>query len=366
VLAVFTAGIVLVATGLPTAAQPRESKLEGTIYSAEGEPVPGCRVVTRFVDGTEVFISPPSDESGRYAIEIPSFQDYVLVALVAPTGGRVDLPGSEPFSATPGTVERDITIPMPSAPRPRRGLKGLVGADRLFLSFVEDPATVAGPYGEFQLDAQFSDQVDSTAGVLIGAFSFDSLPRVEIGLRVGYAEVDPKGYSSQSGATDLELWGKLHMYRSAGNRWDLALGALMTFPTGDQDAGLSPDALQSKIFFAGSYAFRTTALVFNVGARATEDAWWVAPDGVKYAVDGRISGSAGIGVIVPLSRSTSLVYEIAYDGEQFEDAGSDTRALAGLNWRTHPHGLLRVGVAAGVESNVPPDAELIVGYALTY
>jgi len=54
----------------------------------------------------------------------------------------------------------------------------------------------------------------------------------------GYGEIRPGGADSESGALDLDLWGKLQLIRTADGKWDVAAGALMKLPTGDDDAGL--------------------------------------------------------------------------------------------------------------------------------
>jgi hypothetical protein len=347
--------------GTLVAAEDGTTSVEGTILDAAGDPVPECRVVVRLADGVEVFISSPSDRDGRYAVVVPSGENYVIVALVAPNGARVTPAEPERLRAEGARVSRDLTVPTPVLPRSRRGGKQLGGADRLFLSFVEDPALVGRQHWEVQA-ASARDYVlaDFTVARVIAAFTYWELPRVEFGARAGYGEIKPPGAGSETGATDLDLWGKYHLHRSEDGRWDVAIGALLTLPTGDEDAGLGLDAAQAEWFGAASRAFDAAVLVGHVGVATSEDG---RVRGIS--LDGQVAASAGLGVIVTLSREASLVFEASYDGARFERTDSDALLLTGFNWQVHWRGKLRAALAAGLADS-SADAELIVSYAVAH
>jgi hypothetical protein len=253
---------------------------------------------------------------------------------------------------------RDVQIPVPLEPLPRSLVHEGGGPDRLFLSFVEDTALVARNYVEFQIDATDFEHGDRQAVLAIGAFQLAAVPGVEFGARTGYADLDrPPG--DGSGALDFELWGKLHLLRSANNRIELTAGALLTLPTGDEDAGLGQDALQSKLFLASSYDLGAAALIGHVGLRTTEDG-----SAAGVPLEGQVSGSVGLGVVVPFSPDFSLAFEATYDGERFEDADDDSRVLVGFNWRLWK-GKLRGALAGGL-TDAAPDAQGLIGYALAF
>ena len=354
-------GLCLVMAGGVTvlAEQDGATTVEGRIFDAAGEPVADCRVVARIAEGTEVFISSRSDAEGRYSIVVPSGESYVIVALIAPTGARVTLP--EPLQANLARVSRDLRIPLADTPGPRIGVNRLGGADRLFMSFVEDPALVGPQYWELQIGAAADNEAADLRVVrIVAAFTFRGLPRVEVGARSGYGEIRPSGADSESGALDLDLWGKLQLVRSANGRWDVAAGALMKLPTGDEDGGLGRDATQSELFVAASHRLKSVVLIGHVGIVTSEDGTVAGA-----FLDGEVTASTGLGVLVPLSSDASLVFEASYDGARFEQTDSESRVLAGLNWQVHPRGKVRAALAAGL-ADASADAELIAGYAVAF
>jgi hypothetical protein len=347
VLATFA---VLLAWGVVRA---ETTVLEGRILDAAGEPVVGYRVVARIVGGTEPFLSRPSDEEGRYSLSVPAGNEYSIVALFSPTGRRVALGESEPFVATAGRLTRDVTLSRLTPPTSRGALGG---ANRLFFSFVEDPAITPRQYLEIQLDAAWDgQQPDISTGRLIGAFGFSRFSRLEIGLRAGYAEIRHSASSSESGMTDLDVWAKFLLQHS--RKWGTAVGALVRLPTGDADRGLGQDSVQTELFLTGSRSFGETVLVGSAGAVFSQDG--------KVAgqpLEGRTALSAGLGVIAPLSQDVGLVFEAGYDGERLRGLESESLVLAGLDWQVHLRGKLRIALAAGLESS-SPDGAFLLGYA---
>ena len=351
-------GILLACT--LAGAEGGETRLEGTIRNAAGQPVPECRVIARALEQAEFFVSPPSDEQGRYTVEVPANGNYVLVALVSPTGGRFELPEAEPLAVQAAPVSRDVTIPMPIPPDPRGSIKSHESVDRFFLSFVEDPALVRYRHYEAQLDYKEADFADSTVVRGIVAVQLESVPRVEIGARLGYGNSEIDGFVDDSGMTDLDVWGKFHIKRTADNRTDMALGVIATLPTGDTDSGLGRDALQSKVFFGASYAWKEVLLVANGGIAA-------AGNGEAFGVplEGEIAPAVGVGVLVPLWPGISVVFEANYEGERFKGTKPDSNLLTGLNWQLREHGKLRLGFSLGL-GETSDVAEIVAGYAFVY
>jgi hypothetical protein len=335
--------------------------LEGTIFDAEGTPVPGCRVVVRQAGGDGVFVSTPSAPDGSYSLELPSGDQYVVVAAVSPLGGRATVPDSSRVSATPGVVHRDIHLPMSAEPGPRHAAKVLDGSDRLYLTLVEDPLLVERWRWEVQAQLADIDYADRYTLQAIGAMQLPWLPRVELGARAGLAMLGgADDLDDDTGSTDLDLWGKLHAYRSSSGKLDLSVGALATLPTGDDSIALGSDALQSKLFLGASRALSSAVLVGHLGLRTTEDGTVAGK-----AVEGKLSGTASAGIVVPFNPKASFVVEANYEGSRFEETFAESFALFGVNWRAHMHGTLRGAVAGGLTRG-SPDFQLIVGYARDY
>jgi hypothetical protein len=353
---------LLLVSGTPALAEEGSTAfVEGTVLDVGGETLPDYRIVARVADGVEVFISPPTDAKGRYGITLPSGRSYLIVALIAPSGARVALPESEPLRVDGDRHTRNVRVPAAAPADPGRGGNQVGGADRLFLSFVEDTALVDGQYWELQIDsASDNDAPDLAAARVIAAFRHWELPRVEFGARAGYGEIRPRGAASESGALDLELWGKFHLHGSPNSKWELAAGALMTLPIGDEDSGLGRDAAQSELFFAASCSLAPVTLIGHVGVVTSENG-----EVAGLSLEGQVAASGGLGLIVPLSPDASLVFEADYDGARFEETDTEARLLSGFNWRLPWRGKLRAAIATGL-ADASPDAELIVSYAVAF
>lgn len=138
------------------------------------------------------------------------------------------------------------------------------------------------------------------------------------------------------------------------------MGALITLPTGDEEAGLSADSTRAEWFVAASRTFAAAIVIGHAGVAANEGG-----ELAGRPLDGEIAASAGLGLLVPLSGRASAVFEASYDGARFERTDSESRILAGVNWQIHLRGKLRAALVAGL-ADASPDAELIVGYALTF
>ncbi len=359
-LAVCCMAIPAMAAGNEENQDQAEVALQGQITNAAGMPVPECRVVARVAEGSDVFISLPSDKDGRYEIPVPVGGRYKIVALVSPTGGRVAV-DTGTLEADSGRVDADLRLPMPVAPQPRRVMKDLGGVDRMFLSFVEDPALALRQHWEAQAAVGDFDGVDRYDSRLVAAFQFPGLPRAEFGLRGGFRGLEGRSFvPDDSGISDLDVWAKVHAYRSTNNRTDLGFGALLTFPTGDPDSGLGDDAVQSKVFVTLSYAMRFAALIAHAGVRT-------ADDGERFGLplEGEVSPAGGVGLLFPFSTRFSMVLEAKYDGERFKNTEAESQALVGLNWRVSRVGVLRFAVAGGLEDG-SPDSEIVFGYTVRY
>jgi hypothetical protein len=337
-----------------------QSTVEGTVRDAVGQPVANVRVVAREKDGVEAFVSVPSDEEGWYFLAVPANGSYVVVALISPTGGRVAMPESEPLRVGSAKLQHDVQLPLAMGPTPRKNGVDTGGAERLFLMFVEDPALVDDPYLEGRVDFADYGSVDTLGVDLIFATPFGALPRIEWGLAGGFANVSRSGGSDESGARDLDLWGKFAFYRSANNRTDMAFGALLTLPTGDDAIGLGRDALQSKLFYSASYAFRDLALIGSVGVRVTGDGMIGG-----LSLDGAVSGTAAIGVSLPLWHSITLTTELDYQSERFDGFGEESRVAFGVDWRIFARGVFRGAVIGGLVDD-SADARIVAGFGYSF
>ncbi len=241
----------------------------------------------------------------------------------------------------------------PSAPPP----PGAVHT-RLFLAFAEDAGFVPQQWWEGRLGFTDGDPVDATVGELVVAVR--PYRRVEAGLRVGFGSTDAPGRLPEgSGATDLDLWAKWHVATlGEGARTDVAVGALVTVPTGDDTAGLGQDAFGLALFGAIRHGLaREARFVAHAALRFNEDGRTL---GVR--LEGRTSARLGLGLLVPLDDTFQLIGEVVGETERFRRQDADFRLLGGVQWGLTERGYVRAALALGLTDGAP-DGQLLVGYA---
>lgn len=346
-LAVVAGGAVAAQASIP---------ISGTLTDDQSRPLEGYRIVFRNTGTVTVFLSEPAGPDGRFRAELPEGQGFVCVAVIDPVGVRTTVEGAEPFMVEPGLAPA-IVVPMgdvveaPEAAFP--------GSDRLFLSFVEDSAIVAGQRYEARLDFGGADAGDTWLTSFVAAVQLASIPRVEFGGRIGYATIDlPSG--SESGVTDTDLWAKFLLGRTGSGRTELAVGAVATLPTGDEDSGTGFDALRSEVFGAARFAFPSFVVTTTLGLRVNEDG-----EAFGVRLDGQVAPSLGAGVVVPLWGEAGFVGEMRWEGERFDGTDASGEVLAGVNWRPLPNGAARLAVGAGFDDGAP-DWRVVLGYAFEF
>lgn len=342
----------------PVGAQEARVNVQGTVLSVQGEPLAGFRVVFRLSAGTDVHLSDPTSVEGEYAVLLPAGTLYEIVAVISPAGKRIALDPA-PVQVAPG-ARRNLMVDVSVLPDPERVRPPFPGADRLFLSFVEDTAVVARYRAEAQLELDDLDAGDLLVLRGVGAAQFASIPNVEFGARLGYADLDASAAGGGSGATDLDLWAKLRVGPSLLPNAEFAFGGLVTLPTGDEANGQSFDALRSKVFAALRHRFERWILAAHVGLRFNEDG-----DVGGIRLDGRTAGSASFAVIAPIGERLAVVGEAAFEGKRFDGGESEARLLAGVNWKPLRLGALRLAIAAGLADGAP-DSQIVAAYAFDF
>ena len=238
------------------------------------------------------------------------------------------------------------------------------GTDRLFLGFAKDASLADQQWWEGQLEITDHDALETVAVNLV--FALRPVDRFEFGGKVGFADSDlPGPFDSLegSGATDLDLWGKYEL-GSLDDGSDLAVGIVLTVPTGDDAAGLGRDSFNIGAFLSSRKAMDGFELVGHIGANFNGDGRIFGVD-----LDGKVSAELGAGLVFPMSEEFSLIAEAQVETEQYKDAGdigdTDTRVLGGIDWKLGSHGMLRGAVAFGLTDGAP-DTQLILGYAARF
>ena len=343
-----------------TPAMAQELMIKGSVVDAEGTPAAGHRVVFRQEDAPEIFISDPTDEAGEYRILLPAGQRMVPFSLILSSGKRFGLGDLPAMIASPGArmeIQLEVVlIPEYEWPRP-----GFQGADRLFLSFIEDPAIVDWLRAEGQLEYATAESEDRFVARYVTAAQFSGLPNVEFGARIGIASLDRTGGGPDgSGATDLDLWGKMVLRPGRSGLPSVAFGGEITLPTGDKNAGLSYDAFSSQLFGAARFLLPKGEISFHLGVRSTG-----AGEIAGIPLDGEVSGKAGLGYLVAVTPRLVLVAEAKYEGKRFESGEDDARLLFGVNWQPISAGVIRLALAGGLTDGAP-DVQLLAGYSYDF
>jgi hypothetical protein len=344
--------------GTPALAQVTVIPVTGSVTDAAGAPVAGFRVVFRDAETSEISLSDPTDEEGSYRLSLPAGGSWAPVSVISPGGKRIGLPNQTSAPVKPGArweIALDIVIATVVEPRP------FGGADRLFLSFVEDAVFVERRHAEADIVALDFDGGSTFVSQLVAAFAFESLPRLEFGARLGYAGTDfDEPLSDQTGLTDLEAWGKFSIGKSlqSSTRW--TAGFLLTFPTGEVETGVAGDAFRSKLFGAVRFDVGSVTVSANAGLRVNEDL-----DVGPVTLDGTVAGSFGAAAIYPVNDKLVLVGELTYEGKRVDEGEDDARLLGGVNWKPLREGFFRLALAAGLADGAP-DTQLIVGYAFDF
>jgi hypothetical protein len=343
--------------GAPLFAQQPLIPVNGRLTDAEQQVVVGYRVVFR-TGADEILLSPPTDEEGAFRLDVRTGTNCAPIAVVSPTGERLAIEGVTYQAVLPG-VRFDIELGI--AIRPARDPRPFRGADRLFLSFVEDVAFVSGLRAQAQLIATDGPDASRYVSEFLAAYNWTALPTLEVGGRIGFAgaEFDLDGRGA-TGPTDLEIWGKYLAGASLkrGVRW--VPGAVLTLPTGDADTGLSAEALRLKLFGSARREFGPVTVSANLGLRFNDDA---EIDGTQ--LEGQLAGALGVAALMPFGDRVVGVAEFYYEGKRFEQSEDDGRLLVGANWKALSHGFLRLALGLGLTDG-SPDVQFVAGYTFEF
>lgn len=233
-----------------------------------------------------------------------------------------------------------------------------LGADRLFLGFIEDTALVNKQWWEGQVDYADGDNLDQTHLRLVTAFR--PVSRLEIGGTLAYGWSSNSGpLPSGSGLSDMNVWGKWN-FGTVGGATEFGAGGIVTVPTGDDGVGLGYDAFALEGFGALRHRVNDWILSARVGLQFNADGRIFGTD-----LDGKTSAVIGAGALWGVSTRVSLVGELGIRTERFENTDSDARILAGINWRPANQGVVRGAIAIGLTDGAP-NFQVLGGYAYTF
>jgi hypothetical protein len=230
------------------------------------------------------------------------------------------------------------------------GAGSINNENRLFQRFIEDGAVTAGVWVEPQFRFQrFGNRDVYTLGPVIAVNVAED---VEVGGRINLETLNFNPGGTQTGFTDMEVYGKVRLTTSPSQ---VSLGALLKFPTGETSKLLGTGETDVAFFLGYRRDFKGISFVANGGFRITQD-----PDtNPPGLLEGESSVQLGGAALFAFTSKTAGVVEASYETERINGAGSDFRLTIGGEHRHTDSFMSRVGLAWG-SGNSAPDFELIV------
>jgi len=233
---------------------------------------------------------------------------------------------------------------------------------RFFEHFFNDAAVVNSKH--LEVGARYADY-DKRSGFLIGAQGgMPVFEKLDIGMRLGLLNSDPDRGDSESGITDIDLWGRYHL--NLPFKANLTVGGMLTLPVGDEDVGegdfdfgafaAARMPLDKGFVIMGSVGLNfversgCSTRVSVTGAPNFEEpsfaevGVWCEPDGK----DRELSMHLGGGGIFELSPETHLIGEVGIDTEE------DFFALTGgVDHALSANSRLRAALDIGLDDGAP-------------
>ncbi len=243
-----------------------------------------------------------------------------------------------------------------------------IGNDhRLFQNFVEDGAITENVWfeGQFRFQSFDDSRMLSIRPVLAASFAED----FEVGGRFGLATVDPERGDTESGFTDLDLYGKI---RLTTKPTQLSVGLLLDLPTGEEDKSLrlGTGEMDLALFGGIRHDFGAVSLVGNAGLRINQDPDVTDSDVLRAIglpggseAEGETSIELGGALLFAMTQRLAGQLEVSYETERIDGLGSDLRVTVGGEYRLRESLGLRMAGAVG-QGDGAPDYEVIFSTVL--
>jgi len=232
------------------------------------------------------------------------------------------------------------------------------GDDRFFIRFVEDAGIVPSYWLEgkaaittntpaFDPNTRGGGEADLLS--VTPVFAMNVAEDLEFGARLSLVSRDAENSGRDTGLSDLDLWGKVSV---VSDPVKIALGILVTAPTGSSDKFLGTGETNVEFFGGIRKDLSHVTLAGNVGLRINQDAEFD-----NLSVEGKNSILFGAGVLIPVGANTVVSAEWAFETERFEGMKNDSRLMGGVQYRQNESLMYRGAVGGGM-SDGSPDFEL--------
>ncbi len=229
--------------------------------------------------------------------------------------------------------------------------------DRLMQRPEWDGAVMQSSWIEGALTFQEWDSDLSEAGVwTLGPTFITSLPSnrdIELGGRADIMYYDPDGFDSETGVSDIDIWGKYQFIKTP--EYMLSAGLLLTLPTGSEEI-VHPHAsgeINIEGFAAGRYRVDSQmAIIAHMALRKNSD-MDVEINNVEVRIEGETQIAVGGGVIYELTSDLCLQGELNAATEAYDEFDNDIQLRVGADYQVAPDLMLRGGTAIGLDEGAP-------------
>jgi len=239
-----------------------------------------------------------------------------------------------------------------------------------------DGAVVSGKWlsGEFRYQKyEIGDDEDADV-IAFGptfAASLPNLPELELGTRLWLMNEDYDHFKSETGLSDIDLWGKYQFFNNNGLM--LSGGLMFSLPVGCEGV-VHPRAtgeFNLELFGAARYNIdEVFSVVGHLGIRKNSDMESeLEGKGSNADVEGEIDGETqfeiGGGIIYQLQYNLNILGELNIATEAYDDAENDIELTGGVEYMLQPNLSLKGGLGLGMDDGAP-DFELIIGGTVTF
>lgn len=234
------------------------------------------------------------------------------------------------------------TTPRASAPSPYTTTEDLRDV-RPFQAWLTDATWTSGV--DVEPVAEFAN-LDDASGIFAGAQgAFWLSEDFEVGGRWGFLSIDPENFDSESGISDLALYGRYRLGLAIDDT-ETAVGLVTTLPIGSEDVGQSNFDLQA----FGALRYTTADGIAVLGQMGI--------DSQEVGDDRELGILLGGGTIIPVTEELAAIAEL-----QLTTAIDYAAISAGVDYELPPGGHLRAALLLGID-DAAPDAELRLGFAI--
>lgn len=241
--------------------------------------------------------------------------------------------------------------------------RGDVAETRLLQRHIEDAPRIQP--GWLEAGFRFQDFDAASATILGVRGTAQAGERFEIGASLGHASVDPDGGGGGTdGLFDPEVFMRYLFeptINAAGQRSQIALGAAMSLPLGDEE--LLQGTFDVEGFVALRHYLESLALMGALGFRVNgnPEIEIAEGDAVTFVeIPAETSFFVGGALLVPITERATFTAEIDVETKRLEGDDSDVRLTPGVDARMGERVHLRGGVGIGLADG-SPDLEVLLG-----